>query len=154
MWTVRGQQHPISTQERRFLRKCQGFWYRKCLDLSGIRTPNPRSQSEWSSRWSYQTQTFTFPCFNTGSGGIDIFVVKLTFEMLTGAGNSIHFRTTNRCSCEMFLDRNYLDQVSLARYLNIFIIFFFGDTTLKGGCWAPCLTLCIHQWSVISVIYY
>ena len=44
-----------------------------------------------------------FPMFlKTGSGGIDIFLKKvvLTFEMLTYAGNSIHFRPTNGSSCE------------------------------------------------------
>ena len=40
---------------------------------------------------------------NTGSGGIDIFEVKLTFEILT-VRNSIHFRHTNGCSCESVKD--------------------------------------------------
>ena len=37
---------------------------------------------------------------NTGSGDLDIFEVKLTFDMLTVGGHSIHFRRINGCSCE------------------------------------------------------
>ena len=33
--TVLGQQHSFSTHERIYLWKCQRFWDRKCLDLSG-----------------------------------------------------------------------------------------------------------------------
>ena len=41
---------------------------------------------------------------NIGSGGVDIFEVKLTFEILTVRGNSIHFRHTIGCSCESVKD--------------------------------------------------
>ena len=43
---------------------------------------------------------------NTDSGDIDIFEVKLTFQMLTNTvrGNSIHFWLTNRYSCESVED--------------------------------------------------
>ena len=82
--TVRGQQHSFSTHERMFLWKCQSFWDRKCLDLWGTRTPNLRIYAEGSNHLSCQGQTFSVPCFfNTGSCSEDIFLVKLTFEMLT-----------------------------------------------------------------------
>ena len=61
--------------------KCQSLWNRKCLDLRGTRTPNLRIHAECSHHLSYQGQTFAVPCFfNTGSGGIDIFKVKLTLK--------------------------------------------------------------------------
>ena len=85
MLTVRGKQHSFSAHERVFLWKCQSFWDRKCLDLKGTRTPKLRINAECFNLLSYQGQTFAVPCFfNTGSGGIDIFEVKLTFDMLTG----------------------------------------------------------------------
>ena len=63
MLTVRGQQHSLSTHKRVFLRKCQSFWDRKCLDLRGTRTPNLRIHAECSNHLSYQGQTFAVPCF-------------------------------------------------------------------------------------------
>ena len=63
MLTVRGQQHSFSTHERVFLWKCQSFWDRKCLDLRGTRTPNPRIHAECFSLLSYQGQTFAVPFF-------------------------------------------------------------------------------------------
>ena len=56
MSTVRGQQHSFSTHERMFLRKCQRFWDRKCLDLRETRTPNHRECS------NHLSQIFV-PCF-------------------------------------------------------------------------------------------
>ena len=67
MLTVRGQQHSFSTHERVFLRKCQSFWDRKCLDLRGTGTPNLRIHAECSNHLSYQGQTFAVPCFQTGT---------------------------------------------------------------------------------------
>ena len=62
MLTVRRQQHSFSTHERMFLGKCQSFWDRKCLYLSGTRTPNLRIHVGCSSHLSYQGQTFAVPC--------------------------------------------------------------------------------------------
>ena len=76
MSTVRGQQHSFSTHERVFLGKI--FWDRKCLYLRGTRTPNLRIHAECSKLLSYQGQTFAVPCFfNTGSGGVGIFLSKV-----------------------------------------------------------------------------
>ena len=62
MLTVRGQQHSFSRQERVFLRKCQSFRDRKCLDLRGTQTPNLRINAECSKLLSYQGHTFAVPC--------------------------------------------------------------------------------------------
>ena len=53
---------------------------------------------------------------NTGSGGIDIFEVKLTFEMLTVRGQHHSFSTYERVSlrkCQSFWDRKCLDRGGL-----------------------------------------
>ena len=54
MLTVRRQQHSFSTHGRVFLRKCQSFWDRKCLDLRGTRPPNfgfmPNALNYWAIR--------------------------------------------------------------------------------------------------------
>ena len=90
--TVRGQQHSFSAHERMFLQKCQRFGDRKCFDPRGTWTPNLRIQSECSNYLSYQG--IWFPMYmSTGSGGMDIFVVKLTFEMLTVRGQRHSFST-------------------------------------------------------------
>ena len=52
MLTARGQQHSFSTHERVFLWKCQSFWYRKCLDLKGTRTPNLRIHANALTYWA------------------------------------------------------------------------------------------------------
>ena len=50
----------------------------------------------FSYNWSYQGQTCAVPCFwNTGSGGMDIFVVNFTFEMLIDRGQQHSFSTHN-----------------------------------------------------------
>ena len=54
MLTVRGLQHSILTHERVYLRKCQSFWGRKCLDLRETRTPTfgfmPNALTYWAIR--------------------------------------------------------------------------------------------------------
>ena len=50
--------------------------------------------------------------FNTGSGGVDIFEVKLTFVMLTVRGQQHSFSTHERLSlwkCQSFWDRKCFD---------------------------------------------
>ena len=61
MLTVRGQQHSFSTHERMFLWNWQSFWDRKCLDLTGTRTPNFLIHTECFNLLS--DQTFAVPCF-------------------------------------------------------------------------------------------
>ena len=58
--------------------------------------------AECSNHLSYQGHTFAVPYLNTGLGGIDIFELKLTFEMLTVQGQQRSFLHTNRCCCESF----------------------------------------------------
>ena len=105
IWNVNCARH-----ERVFLGKCQSFWDRKCLDLRGTRTPNLRIHAECSNLLSYQGQTFYSPMLlNTGSGGIDIFHVKLTFEMLTVRGQQHLFSTHERVflgKCQCFESEN------------------------------------------------
>ena len=63
LFTVHGQQHSFSTHEWVSLWKCQSFWDRKYLDLTGTRTLNLRIHAECSNLLSYQGQTFAVPCF-------------------------------------------------------------------------------------------
>ena len=111
MLTVRGQQHSFSTHERMFLWKCQSFWERRCFDLRG--TPKLRIHAECSNHLGYQGQTICCPMFlNTDSGGMDIFEVKLTFEMLTVRWQQNSFSTHERMflwKCQSFWDRKCLD---------------------------------------------
>ena len=65
MLTVHGQQHLFLTHEQMFLWKCQSFWDKKCLKLRVSWTPNFRIHAQYSNHLR------------------DIFVVKLTFRMLT-----------------------------------------------------------------------
>ena len=48
----------------------------------GTWTPNRRIYAECSNHLSYQGHTFAAPYFYTSFGGIDIFELKLTFEMV------------------------------------------------------------------------
>ena len=82
--TVRGQQHSFSTHERVFLWKCQSFWDRKCLDLRGARTPNLRMPNALT-YWAIRARHLLSHVLNIGSGGIDIFEVKLTFGYVTSS---------------------------------------------------------------------
>ena len=111
MLTVRGQQHSFSTHERMFLWKCQSFWERRCFDLRG--TPNLLIHAECSNHLGYQGQTICCLMFlNTDSGGMDIFEVKLTFEMLTVRWQQNSFSTHERMflwKCQIFWDRKCLD---------------------------------------------
>ena len=50
--------------------------------------------------WAIRARHLLSHVLNTGSGGIDIFEVKLTYVMLAVRDNSIHFWHTNTCSCE------------------------------------------------------
>ena len=134
MLTVREQQHSFSTRERMFLWKCQGFWDRKCVNLRGTRTPNLRIHVECSNHLTYQGQTFAVTCLwilglavnccafiivwdaitlisTFVNGGIDIFEVKLTFEMLTVRGQQHSFSTYGWMflwKCQSFWDRKCL----------------------------------------------
>ena len=47
-----GQQHSFTTHGRLFLRKCQSFWNRKCLDPVVTWTSNLRIQAECSTIWA------------------------------------------------------------------------------------------------------
>ena len=112
MLTVRGQQHSFSTHERVFLWKCQRFWDRKCLDLRGTRTPNLRIHAECSTHWAIRARHLLSHVLNTGSGGTDIFEVRLTFDMLTVRGQRHAFSTHERVflwKCQRFWDRKCLD---------------------------------------------
>ena len=113
MLTAHGQQHSFWTHERMFLWKCQSFWDRKCLDLRGTRTINLRIHVECSNHSSYQGQTFAFPVFfSTGSEGIDIFEVILTFALLAVHGQQHSFSTHEQMflwKCQSFWDRKCLD---------------------------------------------
>ena len=100
MFTVRGHQHSFSTHERVFLWKCQSFWDRKCLHLRGTRTPNIRIHAECSKLLSYQGQTFAVPCIEHWLWRYRYFWSKVTIWYVDCAGNSIHFRHTDGCSCE------------------------------------------------------
>ena len=112
MLTVCRQQHSFSTYEWINLWKCKSFWDRKCLDLRGTRTLNLRIHAECPDHLRYQGQTFAVPCFlNTGSGGIDIFEVKLTLEMFTLHGQQHSFSAQEWMflwKCQSFLDRKCL----------------------------------------------
>ena len=83
MFTVRGRQHSFSTHERVFSWKCQSFWDRKYLDLRGTGAPTltfefmPNSLTYWAIRARHLLSNV----LNIGSGGIDIFEVKLLFEI-------------------------------------------------------------------------
>ena len=113
--TVRGQQHSFSTREWMFLCKGQSFWDRKCLDLWGTtRTPQPSDSCRMLSPFELSEPDICCSMFfNTGSGGIDIFEVKLKLEMLTVRGKQHSFSTHER----MFLwkcqkrqnDRHFAD---------------------------------------------
>ena len=82
-WRLEMKQHSFSKHEHMFLRKCQRFWDRNCLDLRGTRTPNLRIHAECSNHLSYQGQTFAVPCFEHWLWHYRYFEVKLTFEILT-----------------------------------------------------------------------
>ena len=70
MLTMRGQHHSCSTPEPMLLWKCQRFWDRKCLDLSGTRTLNHRINAECPYHSGPDIRCSMF--LKTGSGGIDI----------------------------------------------------------------------------------
>ena len=112
MLTVYGQQDSFSTQERVFLWKCQSFWDRKCLDLRGIRTPTFEFMRNALTYWPIRAWHLLSHVLNTGSGGIDIFKVKLTLEMLAVRGQQHSFSTHERVflwKCQRFWDRKCLD---------------------------------------------
>ena len=103
---MRGKHNSFSTHERMFLGRCQSFWDRKCLDLRGTRTPNLRIHAECSG------PEICCPMLYTGLGGIDIFEVKLTFEMLTVREQQHSLSTHERAflgKCQSFWDRKCLD---------------------------------------------
>ena len=62
--------------------------------------------------WALRARHLLSHVLNTGSGGIDIFDVKLTFEMLTVRGQQHSFSTHERMflwQCQRFWDRKCLD---------------------------------------------
>ena len=105
MLTVHGQQHSFSTNERMFLWKCQSFWDRKCLDLRKTRTPDLWIHAECSNHLSYQGQTFAVPYFfNTGSGGIDIFLSKVNICVTMNLWHKLrYFRSIPVQLCQIYL---------------------------------------------------
>ena len=72
------------------------------------RDPNLRMHADYSNHLRH----LLFHVLNTGSGDIDIFEVKLTFEMCTVCGQQCSFLTHKRMflwKCERFGDRKCLD---------------------------------------------
>ena len=110
---MRGQQHSFSTHERVFLWKCQFFETENVSTWGGLEPPifgfMPNALTSWAIRARH---LLSHVFFNIGSGGIDIFEVKLTFDMLTVRGQQHSFTTHERVflwKCPDFWDRKYLD---------------------------------------------
>ena len=66
------------------------------LDPRVTRTPNRLIHAECSNHFSYQGRTFAAHVLNTDSGGINIFELKLTFELLTVSRQDNLFYTHER----------------------------------------------------------
>ena len=97
MLTVCGQQHWFSTHERMFLWKCRRFRDRKCLDLRGDSNHQPSDSCRMLQPHELSRPDICCPMYlNTGSGDIDIFEVKLIFELLTVRGQQHSFSTHGR----------------------------------------------------------
>ena len=114
MLTVCERRHSFSTHERMFLWKCQSSWDRNVSTWGELEPPTfgfmPNDLTIWAIRARPLLCCPLF--FNTGSGGIDIFWRKCNIWNANCAGNSLHFRHRNGCSCEsvkVFWDRKWLD---------------------------------------------
>ena len=84
MLSVYRQQHSFLTYERMFLWKCRRFSQGQKMSRPEGES-KPQSSDSCRMLWPLElsgTDIFCPMYFNTGSGGIDIFVVKLTFETL------------------------------------------------------------------------
>ena len=95
----------------------------------GTRTPKLRIHTECSNHLRYRDQTFAVPCFKTGSGGIGLFVVKLTFEMLTVRGQKDSLSTNEWMFCEsveVFETENistcYLNRIDFGGYIPVHLV--------------------------------
>ena len=109
---MRGQQHWILTHEQVFLWKCQSFWNRKCLDLRGTRPPTFGCMPNALTYWAIRATQLLSHILNTSSGGIYIFAVRLTFNMLTVHGQHYSISTQELVflwKCQRFWDRKCLD---------------------------------------------
>ena len=84
LFNLRGQQHSFPTCERVFLWKCSIFRDTNIFNWGGRKTP----------AYGFIPNVICCPMFlNTGSGGIDTFVVELTSELLSVRGKQHLFST-------------------------------------------------------------
>ena len=88
--------------------KVSKFWDRKCLELGGHEPPTFGFMPNALTYWAIRSRHLLSHVLNTGSSSIDIFEVKLTFEMLTVCGQQHSFSTQERVllwKCQSFWDR-------------------------------------------------
>ena len=161
MVTVRGQQHSFSTHERLFLWKCQSLWDRKCLDLRGTRIPTFGFMPNALTYWTIRARHLLSHVLNTGSGGIDDFEVKLTFDMLIVRGQQHSFSTHERVflwKCQSFWDRKCL-YLRGTRAPNLRIhakcsnILSFQGQTFAVPCFEHWLWWYRYFWSKVNIWY-
>ena len=109
MLTACGEQHSFSTRERMFLWKCHNFWDRNFSTWGGLEPPTygfmPNALTIWA--------IICCPMFfNTGPDGINMFKLKLSFEMLTERGQKHSLSTHERMflwKWQRFWDRKCID---------------------------------------------
>ena len=113
MLTMRGQQHSFSTHELVFLGKVSKFLRQKMSRPEGDSNLQPSDSCRMLQPIELSGPDICCPMLlNTGSDGVDIFEVKLTFEMLTVRGQQHSFSTHERVflgKCQSLWDRKCLD---------------------------------------------
>ena len=130
MLTLHEQQLSFSTHERVFLRKCQSFWDRKCLDLRGTPTTNLRIVEGNVSKYIYMyVDNFSNVIIQTGQleWSIWAFFTQLGVDMLPSRNtttclyhNKIITRTRSKRSsfCRIRIQVHFLKQ-----YISEWLIF-------------------------------
>ena len=100
------------THERVFLLKCQSFETENVSTSGGLELPTFGVMPTALTYWAIRARHLLSHVLNTGSGGVDIFEVKFTFEMLTVHGQQNLFSTHEWVflwKCQSFWDRKCLD---------------------------------------------
>ena len=143
--------------ERMFMWKCRSFRDRKCLALRGFEHSIFEFMQNAPTTWAIRTRICCPISLNTGSGGIDIFVVKLVFGMLTVRGQHHSFSNHERYiyiwwqSWKLEIEQQNSDETNIWRthrttswhgkvfrvighfILFFFFSFFFGVGGMGGG---------------------
>ena len=94
-----------------FLWKCQSFGTKNVSNWGGLEPPTFGFMPNALTYWAIRSRHLLSHVLNTGSNSIDIFEVKLTFEMLTVCGQQHSFSTQERVllwKCQSFWDRKCL----------------------------------------------